>query len=334
MACIIKEIESRSVAKRNHFLDRSSCSILTLVSIIIEQCQEESIISKQQVKVLLYICTNNVEKLQKLLCMKNHVSFANSAAFCKGLTPIHFAVLWDNTESLQVILKYVENIELINHKDSYSYTALHYAVQYSSTTAVRILLQHGADVNARLQFGHTSLHLAAYHVIPRLVLLLCQYGADVNAVNSSNETPLLMATRSGIRRDHLQLTTISLLLRYGASPNAHDELGRTPICYVSRFCEEDRCALMLCSAGAKFVFPPKEPFGSNSLIKNTSQESPMIRFRHFLEAVEKTPLRLEIICLIKVRETMGKSFQYNVQVLPLTSKLKKMLLFQALPKLV
>lgn len=308
------------------------------MSIIVEQCQDESTIDKYQIDVILNICTNNVENLQDLLYINNLSSLANTASCCKGMTPIHFAVLWDNIESLQVILKHIaENREFINHKDSYSYTALHYAVQYPSTTAVRILLQYGADVNTRLQFGHTPLHLAAYHVIPTLVLLLCQHGADVSAVNSSDETPLIMATRSrNMSRDHLglRLTTISLLLRYGSSPNAYDEHGRTPILYVSRGCADDRCAFMLLCAGAKLVFLPKNLLESNALIKNTPQESQMIKFCHFLEAVEKTPLRLEIICLIKVRKAMGKSFHRRVQELPLPSKLKKMLLFQVLPKLV
>jgi hypothetical protein len=284
------------------------------------------------VDVLLRICTNEADELEKLISIDS--SLANLASCCKGMTPFHFAVLWGNIESLLVLLKYSEN-NLVNQKDLYSYTALHYAVQSPNVMATRLLLQNGADANAQLQDGATPLHMAAYHVIPELVLLLCQHGADVSAVNSSGETPLLMATRSGIKKRErlgMHCTTISLLLRYGSSPNVHDTRGLTPIFYVSFHCEDENCALMLCAAGAELIIPRQMRSKSQPIMLSSASRSNSIR--NFLEKIEGRPLRLDIMCLIIVRKTMGKAFPHEVKHLPLTDGINKMLLFQALPKLV
>jgi ankyrin repeat protein len=61
---------------------------------------------------------------------------------------------------------------------------------------VRILLDHGADVNAVDENGETAMHGAAYQSRARLVQLLAERGADVNIWNRKNKagwTPLMIA---------------------------------------------------------------------------------------------------------------------------------------------
>jgi ankyrin repeat domain-containing protein 17 len=82
---------------------------------------------------------------------------------------------------------------------------------------VRVLMQHGFDINKRDDWGRTPLMWAADHAPLETVHILMDSGADVNAVSgknmngvSSNETALLLARRQK-RSD-----VIDILLRRGA----------------------------------------------------------------------------------------------------------------------
>jgi ankyrin repeat protein len=62
--------------------------------------------------------------------------------------------------------------------------------------AVKLLLKHGADVNAVDDDGETAMHGAAYRNHPRVVRLLAESGAKIsvwNKANKSGQTPLVIA---------------------------------------------------------------------------------------------------------------------------------------------
>ena len=68
------------------------------------------------------------------------------------------------------------------------------------TNTVWILLEHGADVTARI--GHqrsTPLHLASSLGSPKIVQLLIKHGADVNALDGNREMPLHLAMVAEVR---------------------------------------------------------------------------------------------------------------------------------------
>jgi ankyrin repeat protein len=85
----------------------------------------------------------------------------------------------------------------VNELSSTGGSALHYAAYGGQTNAVRILLEHGADVNASDRHGFTSLHQAvrARHV--EIVQLLLGGEADLEACDNDGRTPLLMAAKGG-----------------------------------------------------------------------------------------------------------------------------------------
>ena len=56
-----------------------------------------------------------------------------------------------------------------------------------------MLIQAGADVNAREDCGYTPLHCACASGDSAMVKLLIENGADVNAVNHDGQTPLHFA---------------------------------------------------------------------------------------------------------------------------------------------
>ena len=115
-----------------------------------------------------------------------------------GRSVLHMAASCGNFECLQTLCK-SSNKETLNRSDRFGFTALHYAVQGANTYCAKLLLEAGCKANVGQHSLYTPLHLAASYGYSGLVALLCQYGANVHARSLAKETPLLLASRSGIR---------------------------------------------------------------------------------------------------------------------------------------
>jgi ankyrin repeat protein len=80
-------------------------------------------------------------------------------------------------------------------------TPLHLAARGGHRDVAELLLQRGAEVNARAEgeFGHglTPLHEAARGGHREVVKLLLEHGADVNTRNDAGKSPLELAVEGG-----------------------------------------------------------------------------------------------------------------------------------------
>lgn len=117
------------------------------------------------------------------------------------------------------------------------WTPLHAAANESTWNEVfemlGMLLDAGADPNARTEDGRTPLHLAVGNIpgtalaAPRdageVIALLVEAGANLEARDERGRTPLHTAAGSSEFPEWL-----NALLNAGADPKARDEDGRTP----------------------------------------------------------------------------------------------------------
>jgi ankyrin repeat protein len=94
---------------------------------------------------------------------------------------------------------------------------------------MRILLAHGADVNAAEEFGHTPLLLATMDGSLKMVKLLFEHGADLNKAPERGKSPL-----HWVVRDSGKMAKIRFLLEHGADPNQLDSLGSSPLHFAVR----------------------------------------------------------------------------------------------------
>jgi ankyrin repeat protein len=82
---------------------------------------------------------------------------------------------------------------LVNARDKDGSTPLHCAAWKGHAAVAELLLEAGADVNARSQnehYGDTPLHAAAHGNQRAVAELLIAQGADVRAVSCNGRTPL------------------------------------------------------------------------------------------------------------------------------------------------
>jgi Ankyrin repeats (many copies)/Ankyrin repeat len=105
------------------------------------------------------------------------------------------------------------------------YKALQCASRCGHAKIVHFLIEHTqVDVNLKHgAFEMTPLHEASQYGHEHVATLLLNHGAEVNARNSSLETPLHIASQRG----HLEV--VRLLCNRGAHLNAEDFFGNTPL---------------------------------------------------------------------------------------------------------
>ena len=111
----------------------------------------------------------------------------------------------------------------INARNRGGETALMLAAIQGHTEIAKRLVFNGAQVDFR---GWNPLLYAATGGKDDIVLLLLNVGADINARSENGTTPLMMAVRGA------HLSTVKLLLERGANPNLKNERGETALMWA------------------------------------------------------------------------------------------------------
>jgi ankyrin repeat protein len=110
----------------------------------------------------------------------------------------------------------------VNTRDRHAETPLMYAAYVGSLDAMQLLLASGASVDAQSQSGATALIWAANDL--GKVRLLTEHGANVNLATKRRRTALLVAAMSDPSAD-----IVKLLIEKGADLKAVDFLKTTPL---------------------------------------------------------------------------------------------------------
>jgi hypothetical protein len=128
-----------------------------------------------------------------------------------GINPLHAAAISGNFEVVRILIGY--DPADINARDEGGSTPLLWASGsycFEDGSVVRLLLEHGADINVQNQIGRTPLHRASMIGALGVVRLLLEHGADVEAKNNVGETALQEA--ADMEHDDV----VELLREYGA----------------------------------------------------------------------------------------------------------------------
>jgi len=130
-------------------------------------------------------------------------------------------------ELAQVLLAMRANVEDRGMKGDC--TPLMEAASAGHTDIVRLLIAHGADVNAQSSSGNTPLMYACAGGHEEVVRVLLEAGANVEDHNENGHTPLMEAASAG------HCAVAKILLEFGAGINTHSnefkESALTLACY-------------------------------------------------------------------------------------------------------
>ncbi len=171
-------------------------------------------------------------------------------------------------EEKQCLTKLLTNIDINEIKDMYGNTLLHVAASMGDVELVELLLENGANPNAKNEYGETPLHRATNAEVAKKLI---RYGSYVNEKDRDGRTPLHYAAYHGridvvetlLENDALIITdkdgqtplhlallekrtqVAKLLLKYGADPNVKNKNGETPLHLAVRTGDAELIKMMI-----------------------------------------------------------------------------------------
>jgi len=140
--------------------------------------------------------------------------------YAEGETALHWAVQVGNKILVRLLVDQGANVKA---KVNDGQTALHWAAQEGNEAVVQLLIDKGADVKAKVSYGHTVLYWAAREGNEAVVQLLIDRGADVKAKENNGRTALHTAASSWKASE----AVVRLLIDGGADLEAKTNNGKT-----------------------------------------------------------------------------------------------------------
>ncbi|CAM9418303.1 unnamed protein product [Ectocarpus sp. 4 AP-2014] len=153
----------------------------------------------------------------------------------KGRTPLGVTAEFGFEDATVVLLDAGADVNApADHTDGSAALSLATLSEYVDGT-MKVLIQHGADVNARNTNGFTALHRAAMYNEVDGIDLLISAGAIIEAPDNHKSTPLAVAFREAVyrwKKEHScglqEFAAMVALLKHGADPNIGNIEGECP----------------------------------------------------------------------------------------------------------
>lgn len=160
-----------------------------------------------------------------------------------GRTPLHESAAGGHEAATQVLL---ENGADANAKSNNGDTPLSAAASGGHDSVMRLLLRHGAEIDTPDSIGNTALVDACILKKSKMARLLISHGADTNP--GCHQNPLHEAAAGGA--DDI----VELLIKHGAELEARNAMGVTPLGFAA-FHGQIRTARKLLSLGVDPTCP-------------------------------------------------------------------------------
>ena len=144
-------------------------------------------------------------------------------------SPLLYAIINNNPVMVEVLLSFGANPNIETNYKSYKEeggeSLLHIASLFNQVESVKLLLQYGAEINAKNNKLNTPLHYAcACSTSNEVVKLLIERGAEVNSLNEEGTTPIFNAVTQK------NFDAINILLENNADINiVSEKVGMTPL---------------------------------------------------------------------------------------------------------
>jgi len=139
------------------------------------------------------------------------------------------------------VRRFIELGANVNFAIGNGFTPLILAAGEGRLGVVRVLLDHGADVNAQVAglYNIFALSRAATQGRDQIVQLLLERDADVNMMDVQGSTSLMGAAQEGHKK------VCQLLIAHGANLYAQDKSGNTALMMAARRGQKEICKLLI-----------------------------------------------------------------------------------------
>jgi len=117
-------------------------------------------------------------------------------------------------------------------KTSGRFTPLREAMSRKDISTVKMLLENGANIDARDRYGRSALTTESHYLNFDMVKFLLENKADVNFKDEWGNSPLSNACCPNMFLENIgdkDIETVKILLKYGANINSRDMYGVTPL---------------------------------------------------------------------------------------------------------
>ena len=154
-----------------------------------------------------------------------------NAVYGRYAFPLSAALCEDHLEVGRLLLEHGANVDAREWTGKTALLKVFSQPHRSLVDIVTLLLEHGARVNIQDRDFTSALHLAEYHGELEVARILLKYEADFNSRDINGKTPLhiLSAHRPGIYNEDDILDHARLLSKYGADMNSQDNRNQTPL---------------------------------------------------------------------------------------------------------
>jgi len=170
-----------------------------------------------------------------------------------GRTALHYAVWYGWVEIVKLLIEAGADV---NAKSNEGDTALHDTVLKNRVEIARMLIKAGADVNAKYNEGNTALHWAARLNNVKIVRILIEAGSDVNEKDNDGDTALYYAVW------YNWVHVVQILIYAGTDVNEKDKDGDSAL---------HEAAYWNCIATARILINA----GAKKNVKNNNKETPL-----------------------------------------------------------
>ena len=151
--------------------------------------------------------------------------------------PLHIAVHNGNITAVKKLINQGANV---NCKDNKNATPMHYAAHKNHTEIIALLAKHSARIDSVDDKNFNPLCVAARYGNTESVELLYNLGADINTPPTQKKfTPLHLAVKAN------SLKTVAFLIEKGALVNAVSTSGISPLHMAALYGYQDICQKLL-----------------------------------------------------------------------------------------
>lgn len=140
-------------------------------------------------------------------------------------TPLSIACSFGQTDAARYLIEKGADVNFIPQysKSDFGSTALTGAISSGSLEIVKLLIQHGANINENDPNEGYPLTVAAFFRSKVILEVLLKNGAEVNGKDNDENTALILAARDG------DIDNVKLLLQYHADKSIKNKSGETAL---------------------------------------------------------------------------------------------------------